>query len=152
MQGYNLPIIERKPNGSLIRMTQSQKTEAMKLIRNECCNYSNGNCLLLDNGNECNCPQSLTYSVNCRYFRHVLLKDKSGQALEADIFKDDSTKHCAVCGKAFRAKGNRAKYCTDCAKKVHRKQDAEYNQKRRLKTRQIDSKKPSIYAAFTLEN
>ena len=126
-----LPLIERKPDGSLPRMTPRQRQAAVKLIRNICCNYSIGNCLLLDGGEECVCVQSISYSVNCKYFRWVLLEDKTGQPLKAELFRDETTKRCAVCGKSFQSKSNNAKYCGDCAKGVQRKQKAAHARKRR---------------------
>ena len=44
-----LPEIERTPGGDLPRMTLAQRKRANALIRETCCNYENGNCLLLDN-------------------------------------------------------------------------------------------------------
>ena len=126
-----LPPVERKPDGSLPRMTPRQRQTAVKLIHKICSNYDNGNCILLDSGEEVVCPQSISYSVNCKFFRHVLLEDKDGQALKAEIFRDDTTKRCAVCGKAFQSKSNNAKYCKDCAKDVQRKQKSEHIKKRR---------------------
>ena len=46
-------------------MTYRQYRTARRLVH-ECCNYDCGNCLLLDNGEECICPQSITYSLVCR--------------------------------------------------------------------------------------
>ena len=63
-----LPPIERKPDGSLPRMTPKQRQAAVKLIRKICCNYDNGNCVLLDEGDGCVCVQSISYSVNCKFF------------------------------------------------------------------------------------
>ena len=45
-----LPPIERKPDGSLPRMTPKQRQAAIQLIRNICCNYDDGNCILLYKG------------------------------------------------------------------------------------------------------
>jgi predicted nucleic acid-binding Zn ribbon protein len=126
-----LPPIERKPDGPLPRMTPRQRQAAVKLIRDICCNYDNGNCILLDDGGECVCAQSISYSVNCKYFRWVLLEDKEGQPLKTELFRDETTKKCAVCGKAFRSVSNNAKYCGDCAEIIQRKQKAEYARKRR---------------------
>lgn len=85
---------------------------------------------MLDDGEECVCAQRISYSVNCKWFRRcVLPQDK---ALEAEIFRQPEDKHCAVCGAAFRAKSNRAKYCESCAKDVHRKQKSASERKRRL--------------------
>ena len=126
-----LPRIERRPDGSLPRMTPGQRKAAVKLIRKLCSNYDDRNCLLLDDGEACVCVQSISYSVNCKFFRHVLLEDKEGQSLKAEIFRDDTTKRCAVCGKAFQSKSNSTKYCKDCASAVHRKQKATSARKRR---------------------
>ena len=41
-----LPPIERKQDGSLYRMTPAQRKQANPLIRRECCNYEDGNCML----------------------------------------------------------------------------------------------------------
>jgi len=83
-----------------------QRRTAVKLIRKRCSNYDVGNCLLLDDGDTCVCVQSISYSVCCKFFRHVLLEDKAGQPLKAEIFRDDTTKRCLICGKAFQAKSN----------------------------------------------
>lgn len=127
-----LPPIERRPDGSLPRMTPSQRKRANALIRKICCNYDSGNCLLLDDGESCVCVQSISYSVNCKFFRRVLLEDKEGLSLKAEIFRDDTTKRCLVCGTAFRSASNNAKYCGDCAVVVQRKQKAAHARKRRL--------------------
>ena len=54
-------------------MTYQQYRTARRLVR-ECCNYDCGNCLLLDNGEECICPQSITYSLICKWFRAAVLQ------------------------------------------------------------------------------
>jgi hypothetical protein len=127
----SLPPIERRPDGSLPCMTPRQRQAAVRLIRNICCNYDEGNCLLLDSGDGCVCVQSISYSVNCKFFRRVLLEDKAGLSLKAEIFRDDTTKRCAVCGGAFQSKSNNAKYCNDCAAAVQKKQKAAHARKRR---------------------
>ena len=126
-----LPPIERKRDSSLPRMTPRQRQAAVRLIRKICCNYLDGNCLLLDDGEECVCVQSISYSVNCKFFRRVLLEDKTGQSLKAELFRDDTSKRCAICYRAFQSKSNNAKYCGNCAKGVQRKQKAAYARKRR---------------------
>ena len=126
-----MPPIERRPDGSLPRMTPGEQRQAVRLIRKLCSYFDNENCLYLDRGEEVTCPQSISYSVNCKMFRHVLLEDKDGKSLKAEIFKDDTLKRCMACGKAFSSVSNNAKYCGDCAKTVQRKQKAEYARKRR---------------------
>ena len=111
------------------KMNSQQYTKACTLIKNICANFDNptGLCLPLDT----KCPQMITSSLICKYFRDVLLEDKEGQLLKAQIFQDDSVKKCEVCGRAFRALSNRAKYCAECAAKVRRKQTRERVQKLR---------------------
>lgn len=127
------PPIERKSDGSLPCMTPRQRQHANMLIRKICCNYYKGNCLLLDDGDEHVCVQSISYSVCCKFFRHILLEDKEGLSLKAELFRDKTTKRCTVCNKAFQSKSNNAKYCGDCATAVQRKQKAAYARKRRSK-------------------
>ena len=126
-----LAPVERKPDGTLYRMTPAQHCEAKKIIRRLCSNYCDGNCIRLDKGEEVPCPQMLSASVCCRFFRNVLLKDPEAGTSEAEIFTSATRKRCAVCGKSFCAKGNRAKYCTACKVVAQRKQQAEYAKRRR---------------------
>ena len=105
------------------RMTYRQYRKARRLTH-ECCNYCDGNCLLLDDGEECVCVQSISYSLLCRWFKAAVLPLDA--ALCAEISKSrEEVKHCAVCGAAFVPKSNRAKYCPDCAARVRRKKEAE---------------------------
>lgn len=116
-----------------IYLTSKQRKQAASLIRNECANYINGDCLLLDYRA---CPQTITGSVCCKYFRDVLLNDKHGLDLKLELFPDNSNlKICTVCGKAYSSKGNRSKYCSDCAKKVKNRQTADCVQNKRLNVR-----------------
>ena len=127
-----LQPIERGEGGSISRMTSAQRRQANALIRKTCCNYENGNCLLLDDGEECVCPQTISYSVCCKWFRWAVLpQDK---ALEAEIFRSSSVKRYAECGAAFVPCSNRAKYCETCAKRVHRQQKNASDRKRRRET------------------
>jgi len=50
-----------------------QQYRAVRRLVHECCNYQDGNCLLLDDGEECVCPQSIFYSLICRWFRAAVL-------------------------------------------------------------------------------
>ena len=57
---------------SIPRMNYPQYRKARRLTH-ECCNYCNGNCLLLDDGEECVCVQSISYSLLCRWFQAAVL-------------------------------------------------------------------------------
>ena len=125
----DLPPLERRPDGSLYRMTPAQRKQAASLIRRECCCCEDGNCMFLDDGDTCACPQTASFSVCCKWFRWVVLPLDG--TLEAEIFRDKDLKRCAVCGRVFVPKTNRAKYCPDCAARVHRRQKTESERKRR---------------------
>ncbi len=137
-----LPPIERQPDGSLPRMNGRQRQRTVSLIRKLCSACDNGNCLYLDDGEEVPCPQTLSYSVCCKVFRWVLLRDIEGQALEMEIFGKDTMKRCAICGKAFLPGSNRAKYCNDCRVIAQRRQKAEYAKRCRANSRTIDQQSP----------
>ena len=64
-------------------MDYRQYRRARKLVH-ECCNYIAGNCIALDDGEECICVQSISYSLLCRWFRAAVLpQDKE---LDTDTF------------------------------------------------------------------
>ena len=88
-----LPPIERKQDGSLYRMTPAQRKQANALIRRECCCYEDGNCMLLDDGDIHTCPQTISFSVCCKWFRWSVLPQIG--TLEAEIFRD---KELTLCG------------------------------------------------------
>ena len=44
-------------------MDYRQYRRARRLVH-ECCNYDGGNCIALDDGEECVCVQSISYSLN----------------------------------------------------------------------------------------
>ena len=115
----------------MIRMKQKQSKDAYSLIRKQCCNYdsSTGGCLLLDDGEVVHCPQLISQSLICKWFRDAVLP--GNKALRAEIMGADYRKVCQVCGQHFRAISNRAKYCSRCAKKVERERKAGWAQKNR---------------------
>lgn len=79
-------------------MDYRQYRRARKLVH-ECCNYIAGNCIALDDGEECVCVQSISYSLLCRWFRAAVLpQDKE---LETALFHRLNAKKCAVCGALF---------------------------------------------------
>ena len=93
-------------------MDYRQYRRARKLVH-ECCNYIAGNCIALDDGEECICVQSISYSLLCRWFRAAVLpQDKE---LETALFHRLNAKKCAVCGALFTPGSNRAKsYFAGC--------------------------------------
>jgi len=49
-------------------MNYSQYRKARKLL-NECCNFDNSHCLLLDTV----CPQAISYTLLCNWFKEAIL-------------------------------------------------------------------------------
>ena len=127
----DLPPIEWRSDGSLPHMTPRQRTQANALIRRECSYCDDGNCLYLDRGEEVVCPQSISFSVCCKFFRHNVLAGKEGKTLKAALFQKDAMRRCTVCGKAFSSTSNNAKYCDGCKEDVQRRQKAAHARKRR---------------------
>lgn len=106
----------------LPRLTEGQLRRAKKLIRKLCCNYDQGNCVALDDGEPCACVQGTSYSLLCNWFSGAVLPADEG--LYSEIMRQRPKKVCAVCGDPIFSTGNRAKYCPSCAARERRKQDA----------------------------
>ena len=96
----DLPPLERRPDGSLYRMTPAQRKQAASLIRRECCCCEDGNCIVLDDGDTCTCPQTISFSVCCKWFRWAVLPLDG--TLEAEIVRDKDLKRCAVLRRRVR--------------------------------------------------
>lgn len=128
-----MPPVERKADGSLPIMSAKQRSHANTLIRQTCSYYDGGNCLYLDRGESTVCVQSISYSVLCKYFWHILLETKEGRTLKAQLLHSENIKNCLVCGKAFHPQSNRVKYCNACAATTRRSQKAAHARKRRRK-------------------
>lgn len=77
----------------------------------------------------CHVEGHISRSLICRWFRHAVLPEQP--KLERAILNPKHLHHCEVCGRGFLTRSGKAKYCRDCAAKVHRKQKAESARKRR---------------------
>ncbi len=110
-------------------MTDAQLRKAKKLIRKLCANCDNGNCLLLDDGEVCVCPQLISYSLLCRYFRAAVLP--ADNELYAQIMGNTDGKRCTECGVVFIPNSNRAQYCDNCKKKMQKRKTRERVQRYR---------------------
>lgn len=121
----SIPRIERKADGLLPRMKLGQRKQANALIREGCCNFDSGNCILFDD----TCPQMISASLCCRWFRWAVLPQDA--VLENSLFGTEEAKRCTECGRPFIPNSNRGKYCPICAPIVRRRQKAENERKRR---------------------
>lgn len=121
-------------------MTGKQQHRAKRLIRCMCANYENGNCLLLDDGDTCICPQTISYSLLCRYFRHAVLP--ADPALYAEVVESESSRHCKRCGIPFVPTGRRSLYCKQCSVIQERKRKTAWARIRRAESRRLGSENP----------
>ena len=120
----------------LPRMNEKQFSRAKKLLRRLCANYDRGNCLLLDDGYDfCPCPQLLSNTLLCRYFRAAVLSADRELCEEILSCTSMRMRRCAVCGRPIFRPSNAAKYCMNCAARERRKKDAERKRKHRLNVR-----------------
>lgn len=114
----------------MIRLTEAQFRKVKRLTRSLCANNDGGYCLLLDDGEGVACPQSISYSLLCRYFREAVLP--ADRELYADVTEvRDTRKKCGLCGKPFHARSNRAKFCDSCAPIAARRCAAERKRRQR---------------------
>ena len=120
-------------------MDYRQYRRARRLVH-ECCNYDGGNCIALDDGEECVCVQSISYSLLCRWFRAAVLP--LDRELETALFHCLDAKRCAVCGALFTPDSNRAKYCPECAGRMKRIKAAQRKRKQRAKCHALGAENP----------
>ena len=111
------------------RLTPQQSRKVNALIKKTCCNCFDGNCILLDDGDECVCPQLISYSLLCKWFRNAVLP--ADKELYAELYAPEEKRRCAVCGAAFASTSNSVKYCPDCRKRIPNRQAAERMRKKR---------------------
>ena len=112
----------------------------VRRLMHECCNYIDGNCIALDDGEECVCVQSISYSLLCRWFRAAVLpQDKE---LETALLHRMNAKRCAVCRALFTPGSNRAKYCPECAGRMKRIKAAQRKRKQRAKCHALGAENP----------
>ena len=130
----------RAMSDKLPRMDYRQHRRARRLVH-ECCNYNEGNCLLLDDGEPCVCVQSISLSLMCRWFRVAVLP-LDGELAAALLYRG-SRKRCEVCGAAFVPKSNRGKYCPDCAGRMKKLKAAERKRKQRQRCHALEPFKPA---------
>ena len=132
---YKLDPIERLPDGTLFRLTPGQLRSVRGLTK-RCCNFSGGECLLLDGV----CPQYISRSLLCRWFRRAVLPQQP--KLEQAILSPKKLRRGEVCGKGILARSGRTKYCPACAEEVHRQQKAKSARKRRSGVDNLGAKSP----------
>ena len=135
---YKLDLIERLPDGTLFRLTPGQLRSVRGLTK-RCCNFLDGDCLLLDGV----CPQHISRSLLCRWFRRAVLPQRP--KLEQAILSPKKLRRCKVCGTGILARSGRAKYCPACAKGGSPPAEGEIRPQTAVRCRQFGGEKPLNY-------
>ena len=86
---HKLDPIERLPDGTIFRLTPGQLRSVRGLTK-RCCNFLDGDCLLLDGV----CPQHISRSLLCRWFRRAVLPQQP--KLEQAILRPKKLRRCEV--------------------------------------------------------
>ena len=115
--------------GEIIRIPEGYIRQVQSIAVEECANCDNGNCLLLDDGEPCVCPQSISRSLWCRYFFTSVLPGHKD--LYFKLCGQGVQKQCELCGQVFYPRSNRARFCVKCRESRIRQYDRE--RKRRKK-------------------
>ena len=115
------------------RLTPRQSRKVNTLVKKECCNCDNGHCILLDDGEECVCPQTISFSLLCKWFRTAVLP--ADKLLYAELYQTEDRRRCTECGASFASTSNNVKYCPECRKRVQRMKATERKRKQRALSR-----------------
>lgn len=114
----------------VIKITPKQSKRINALIKKLCCNYVDGSCLLLDDGEEHACVQCISrYGIYCSYFKNAVLP--ADRELFAEIMQSASKKQCQICKSFFVPKAKNQRYCPNCAAVQKRKKAAERQRRKR---------------------
>ena len=114
----------------VIKITPKQSKRINALVRKLCCNYVDGNCLLLDDGEEHACVQCISrYGIYCNYFKNAVLP--ADRELFAEIMQPSHQKRCQICKSYFVPKAKNQRYCPSCAAIQKRKKAAERQRRKR---------------------
>lgn len=114
----------------VIKITPKQSKQINALIKKLCCNYVDGNCLLLDDGEEHACVQYISrYGIYCNYFKNADLP--ADRELSAEIMRPNHQKRCPICQSFFVPKAKNQRYCINCATVQKRKKTAERQRRKR---------------------
>lgn len=114
----------------ITKITPKQSKRINALIKKLCCNCLDGNCLLLDDGEEHSCVQLISKSgICCNYFKNAVLP--ADRQLYTEIMNKEKEKKCVLCHSQFKPKAKNQRYCPNCAEKQKRIKAAERQRRKR---------------------
>ena len=109
----------------LIEIKAGQFRKVSRLVRRACCNCTDGNCLLLDDGETHTCVQLISkYHIFCNYFKDAVLP------LDKELYRvlicGNDYKRCQSCGSCFYSKARNKRYYDHCAERIKRQKQLLY--------------------------
>ena len=108
----------------LIEIKAGQFRKVSRLVRRECCNCMDGNCLLLDDGETHTCVQLISkYHIFCNHFKDAVLP------LDKELYQE------LICGNDYKARNKR--YCDKCADIIKRQKAVERKRRQRERQKQL---------------
>ena len=100
---------------------------------------------MLDDGDECVCPQLISYSLLCKWFRIAVLPlDKE---LYAELFKAEDMRRCTVCGASFASSSN-SQILPGLPEAYHPATGSRAHEKKTRPCYAVGAKKGLIFKAF----
>ncbi len=119
----------------LIEIKKGQFRKMSRLVRQECCNYVDGNCLLLDDGETHSCVQLISkYNIFCNYFKNAVLP------IDKELYPElmsNKYKRCTNCGSSFYSRIRNKRYCDKCAEKIKRQKSTERKRQQRERRKRL---------------
>ncbi len=106
-------------------LTRTERADIRKLVVGLCANYDRAyGCLPLDC--ECYMLNKWWTGAYCKYFQNEVLP--TNPALGAALLGHSAppAQPCATCGQPISATGNRAQFCSACAKAARRQRQRAY--------------------------
>ena len=130
-----------------VKINAKEFRKVCRLVKSSCCNLSDGNCLLLDDGETHTCVQLISkFHIFCNYFKLCVLPlDKE---LYSKLMNRTDYKICACCGSKFYSSSKNKKYCDECAEKIKRKKSAERKRRQRERQRSLYITNRTMSPAF----
>lgn len=113
------------------RMSAEQARRVRKLVRVLCANCDGSNCLLLDDGDPCLCPQLITSSLICKYFRAAVLPADGALLTTLITPPVGIARRCRECGTLFTAPKRNTLFCPSCAANRTKRSKREWARKNR---------------------
>ena len=126
---------------NLPRMDYRQHRRARRLVH-ECCNYDEGNCLLLDDGEPCVCVQSISFSLMCRWFRVAVLP-LDGELAAALLHRGKPENAAPSAARHLSPNPTGGNTAPSCAGRMKKIKAAERKRKQRQRCHALEPFKPA---------